>query len=149
MISIDQFPETSRVWLYQADRQLTKQEQELISEELNTFVAQWAAHGDKLFGTSAILENYFIALVIDESIVGASGCSIDTSVQFMKQLGRNFSIEFFNRMNILVEDNGVKKIVHFSELPNSPEAFIFNPMTNNLGELRSNWKIKVKDSAFV
>ena len=84
------FPEfipESKVWIYASNRELTQKDQETIASELEPFISEWAAHGKGLLGKSSILENRFVVLVVDESKAMASGCSIDTSVRFMKDLG--------------------------------------------------------------
>lgn len=108
---------------------------------MNAFLNEWAAHGDALFAAGSILEDYFIVLVVDELKIKASGCSIDTSVKFVKEMEKEFSLNLFDRMNILCEQNGTKRIVHFSDLSALNNAEVFNPMIQTLKELRENWKV--------
>ncbi len=141
-------PDSSKVWLYQSQTEIPLDLHAEIQQKLNLFIGGWAAHGTELFGEATILENYFVVLAVDEAKVKASGCSIDTSVHFIRSLGESFQLEFFNRMHVLIETNGIKEIVHFSELASHSESFIFDPMITNLGELRRSWKIKISESRF-
>lgn len=142
----EQLPDSSRVWVYQSQTPISDEKQVLIQEKLNDFVNQWAAHGAQLFGASAILEDYFIVLAVDETKTTASGCSIDSSVHFIKELAKEFDLNLFDRLNVLIEENNQKKIVHFSDLKQHPTAVFFNPMVQNLGEFRKNWKIAIENS---
>jgi hypothetical protein len=141
-------PDSSKVWIYQSQTEISEEMQVEIQQKLNLFISGWAAHGAELFGDTAILENYFVVLAVDEAKVKASGCSIDTSVHFIRSLGESFQLDFFKRMHVLIETNGIKEIVHFSELASHSESFIFDPMITTLGELRRSWKIKISESRF-
>jgi len=139
----------SKVWIYTADRFFTDKDKEEIAGAMKQFLPQWAAHGNSLFGDYSIEYDRFLILAVDESQAGASGCSIDTSVRFIKDLGAYLKIEFFNRMNMVIEKGGELETVHVSDLKNYPDANVFNPMITNLADLRVNWKVSVKESPFV
>lgn len=144
-----QFSPNSKVWIYTADRDLTAQDLNEIDAAMNLFLPEWAAHGNALFGGYAVERNRFLILVVDEVQATASGCSIDTSVRFIKELGAKIGVDFFNRMNMVIEEGTNQKIVHIGDLKEYPEAFVFNPMITNLADLRDNWRIKVAESSFV
>lgn len=145
---LDDFPDSSKVWLYQSDRAFTSAEKQSIEKQVTDFVNEWAAHGTKLKAKSEVVGDFHVALAVDENVYNASGCSIDASVRFMKLLGDNYGIDFFNRMNFLVESNHGLKLVHFSELKNYPDAYFYQPLVQTLGDLRTNWRIKVLDRKF-
>jgi hypothetical protein len=145
---LNDFPETAKVWLYQSDRAFTTAEKITIEKQLSDFINEWAAHGTKLKAQGELVGDFHIVLAVDERVYGASGCSIDTSVRFIKSLGDQFGIDFFNRMNFLVESDNGLKLVHFSELKNYPDAYFYQPLIQTVGELRSNWRIKVLDRKF-
>ena len=146
------FPEfipESKVWIYASNRELTQKDQETITSELEPFISEWAAHGKGLLGKSSILENRFVVLVVDESKAMASGCSIDTSVRFMKDLGAKLNIDFFDRLKLYVEKDRHFDRVSLSELHEYGDWDVYNPMISSLKELRENWKIPVHSSPFV
>ena len=55
------------------------------------------SHASGLKATGGILHNYFIVLVVDEQINKPGGCSIDSSVRFIKSIGEKYNVDFFNR----------------------------------------------------
>ncbi len=61
-----QISENSRIWIYQANRELTTQEQTLIQQKLDAFVASWQAHGHQLAALAEIRYQRFVILAIDE-----------------------------------------------------------------------------------
>jgi hypothetical protein len=88
-------------------------------------------------------------LVADESSTKASGCSIDSSVRFIKEIGSKLKIDFFNRLYVLIEKDGEFKRVHFSDLSEYTNWNLFNPMVKTLGEMRTNWIVPVQESAMI
>ncbi|NRA11600.1 MAG: hypothetical protein HRT57_06575 [Crocinitomicaceae bacterium] len=146
------FPELnpdSKVWVYTADRDFDATEVNFINDSLAIFIPQWAAHGAKLIGNGIVHKSRFLILSVDESQVNASGCSIDTSVQFVKNLGSELDVDFFNRMNVVIENDGVMDTVHFSDLKSHMNSKVYNPMITKLSELNSSWLIPVEESPFV
>lgn len=145
----DQLSPESKVWIYTADREFTSEDKAVVNDAMSRFLPQWAAHGNSLFGDYSIEYNRFLILVVDETQAGASGCSIDSSVRFVKDLGAHLQIDFFNRLNMIIEKDGSLETVHISDLKNHPDASVFNPMITKLSDLRESWKVKVEESPFV
>ena len=146
------FPElnsNSKVWIYTADRKLESAEIDTISKKLEFFISEWAAHGNELFGNATILHDYFIVLAVDESKVMASGCSIDSSVRFIKELGNTLEIDFLNRFYVITKEQDLIDRVHLTKLSEKIDSEVFNPMITTLGQLNSEWLIPVKSSPFV
>ncbi len=143
-----QLPDSTRVWLYQSQTILGTDLQATINKDLKVFISNWAAHGTELHGDAFILEDYFIVLAVDESKVGASGCSIDSSTRFIKELEKRYKLSLLDRLNVLTEKDGTKEIVHFSAVKNDPERYVFDPMIKTLGELRKKWKVKISEWSY-
>ncbi|HEY1025602.1 MAG TPA: ABC transporter ATPase [Sphingobacteriaceae bacterium] len=148
-----QISENSRVWIYQSNRALTPQEQSQIQAVLNEFTAQWHAHGDKLAAAAEIRHDRFIILSVDEAQAGASGCSIDRSVNLMKDIEKQFGLNLFDRFNIVYRENGTVKNADretFEQLVASQqvtgETIVFNNLVATRKELETNWQVPMKDS---
>lgn len=146
---MENLPSSSNVWLYQADRELLSNEISFLESELTSFIKEWATHGTQLHGGFKIDSNRFVILAVNENIVPVSGCSIDTSVHKMKELGQKIGVDFFNRMNLFIRKEEEWKLVHISDLSSYKEWNLFNPMIKTLGELNNSWEINVSDSPFV
>jgi hypothetical protein len=87
----------ARIWIYQADRDLSEVECETIKAKLDLFLPQWTAHKQELACSGDLFHKRFLVLGVDESLNAVSGCSIDSSVHFVKQLENQLNINFFNR----------------------------------------------------
>ncbi|WP_107039820.1 hypothetical protein [Brumimicrobium mesophilum] len=143
-----QFPDQSKIWLYQSDRALNGEEMSQLENQLSSFVDGWAAHGNKLWAGAKVLNPYFAVVAVNDSLVPPSGCSVDASVHKMKDLGGKMGINFFDRMQVTIQEGEELKQIHFSELSNRSEVLIFDPLINSLGELRKAWPRSIKKSSF-
>jgi hypothetical protein len=128
-------PAHSRVWLYLADRKLDATEAQYVNEQLHHFLSNWAAHNKKLTCDGTLLFNQYIILAVNEDIESASGCSIDSSVRFVKSLGQELNVDFFNRLKVLVIENQEPVVRSYFEAVENNLDFI-NPMITKLEELR-------------
>jgi hypothetical protein len=148
-----EFSSHSRVWVYQSDRKLTGAEALQIQVQLDNFTTGWTAHNNQLLAKAEIRYNRFLILIVDESQAGASGCSIDKSVNFMKQLEQQFGINLFDRFNLAYRDGEEVLSVprhQFEELLKTgkinTETVVFNNLAQNLTELQTKWEVPFKDS---
>jgi len=148
-----QFSENSRVWVYQADRELSATETEQVQQQLNSFTTSWTAHNNQLKAKAEVRYNRFLVLIVDESQAGASGCSIDKSVHFMQHLEQEFGINLFDRFNLAYRDGD--KVLSaprhaFEEMIKqntiNKQTIVFNNMVQNLRELETKWEVPFKDS---
>src|SRR6187399_3043794 len=105
LVSFNTLPPTARIWVYQSSRPMTDNEVSQSREVTEKFIENWTAHDARLKGGVEILFNHFIIIGVDENYNDASGCSIDKKVNFVKQLGAEFQIDFFNRMQIAYIDH--------------------------------------------
>jgi len=140
------FNESSRVWVYASNKALNATEIHFVQDEINNFVQQWATHGKELVAKGAVLFNRFIILAVDEQKVGASGCSIDSSVHFVKALGAELNVNFFDRLNVYITKDQQIERVHISDLSNHTDWNLFNPLIANLEQLNNAWIVPVKES---
>ena len=69
------FSPDSRVWIYVAERPLTADEAQVVSEALAEFTQRWTAHNQSLQATGELFQQQIILLMVDETHAGASGCS--------------------------------------------------------------------------
>lgn len=79
-------PTNSRVWIHQAARVFSPAEEELINSTLYKFCQEWNTHGKQMLSSFDILSHQILILAVDENNLGASGCSIDSSVKILREL---------------------------------------------------------------
>lgn len=146
MIPFEQLDDHAKVWSYQADRLLTDTEVQWINEQLTPFLEEWAAHGTKLKAYGEVVNNAHLLLAVDESAHNASGCSIDTSVRFIKQLEKELQVSFFNRLKMLTFLDGQFSYVNYADLTTLPaETIVYNNTISSVGEFKQLWKSPIKN----
>ena len=143
----------SRVWIYQSNRPFTLLEENRIKEILHGFIAQWEAHGNKLTAAAEIRYNRFIFLIVDEEQAGATGCSIDKSVNLFKGIEHELNVNLFDRFNIAYRDaEGIKSCnrEEFEKLITAGKVdqntIVFNNLVQTLAEVETNWEVPFKSS---
>ena len=146
-------PDSSRVWVYQANRELTEKEIENISKKLKEFVTTWKRHGDDLKASFLIKYNQFIVLAVDESFNNVSGCSIDASVHTIQELEKELGVDLMNKMNVSFKDGlsiNTVSTQQFKEFAKQDKitsnTLVFNNMIASKGEFETVWEIEAKDS---
>lgn len=138
----------SRVWIYQSDRNFTPAETEEINKLITGFVEQWTAHKEQVTGAGAVLHNRFVVLIADESMVGVSGCSIDSSVHFIKTLGQKYGLNFFDRLQLAYlngEAVQTATALQFKQLEAEgiikADTIVFNNLVTTKAEFDTKWQI--------
>lgn len=147
-MNIQQFPDDARIWIFTSDRMIAPDEQDLLKSGIEAFLQQWAAHGTQLYAACSWLNTYQLVIALDEEKAGASGCSIDALTRFMRETGAQHAIDWFNRLTMVVEDGGEVHLVSFFELGEHPEGKLFDPLVQRLGEIRSNWPVRISESRY-
>jgi len=146
-------PNTSRVWVYQSNRLFTEAEAAAIAANIKAFVDEWTAHKLKVYADGALLYNRFVILAADEHQVGVSGCSIDSSVRFIKELGTQYGVDFFDRFHVAYKvgeevrsanREGFESLIASGTI--TPDTIVYNNLVDNLTDLRTKWEVPFKES---
>ena len=151
--SFDSMPGHSRLWIYRANRFFSLQESNQLEEGLKKLCDQWSAHQVPLATSFTIEHKLFVILTVDENRSGASGCSIDSSVHFLKALQQSMGLDFFDRTQVAFMDGdhvilqpvkGLKTLFENQTLTGN--SITFNILATTKSDWVKNSKIKVKDS---
>lgn len=145
-IPFDELPPQARLWIYQANRPLTEAEQAEIKPLLQRFATEWSSHGKGLQASAGLLHDRFLVLANNEAATAASGCSIDASVRFVKELEERFGVSFFDRSQLAFLKEGEVEAVAMNDLKSKVAAgdidkntLYFDTLVNNYGELQQAW----------
>ena len=153
LVSFATLPDTSRIWIYQANRKFTEQEELEIKEALAAFVNTWTAHGQGLKAGFDLKYGRFIVLALDQSHASASGCSIDTSVRFIQELEKKYGLDLLDKMNVTFRQGNYityKPLADFKKMVKdkavSANTVVFNNLVTNIQEYRDNWEVAARES---
>jgi len=152
-VKFEYLPSNSRVWVYQSEREFSDQEINFIAEKAIDFIDQWTKHGSNLKGSFTFKYNQFLVLAVDEGFNNVSGCSIDSSVRFVKELEKSLEVDMMNKMNISFKDGDHINIVTMSDFKEftksnkiTSETIVFNNMISTIDELKTQWEVSVNNS---
>lgn len=146
-------PAHARVWIYQADRALADAERAEAAAMLEDFARQWASHSAELAAFGKLLFGRFVVLAVDEAQLPASGCSIDSSVQFLKSLEARFGLSLFDRLTFAYLDGEQIKTANkdeFSALYKTgkinDKTLVFNNLVGTKAEMEHHWLVPLSES---
>ncbi|MFN8238389.1 MAG: hypothetical protein U0T77_09475 [Chitinophagales bacterium] len=150
-------PETSKVWIYQANRSFTPEEVWDISDILENFVDRWQSHQRDVAGYGSLYYRRFLVLMADESKCDVSGCSIDSSVKLIRELEQAYDINFFDRMKVCYKITsdlvGSFPLQQLNELLEkgklTEQTIIFNNLVSDKKEFETKWEIPLKESPII
>ncbi len=152
-VEFDLLPKNARVWIYQSDRKLEPNEVEWLSKVSHAFCELWAAHGQQLKSSFRLFYDQFLVLAVDEGSSLPSGCSIDSSVNLIRDAQNTIGVDFFDRLKVAFVANDH---VFLESLTNirikiangeiSKDTNTFNNLVSTIGELEGNWKVPAGES---
>jgi len=152
-IPFEDLPGHSKIWIYQANRKLSDNEVIEITEATKEFVENWAAHGTSLSASFIIKYNRFIILAVNQDAQAATGCSIDSSVQFIQSLEAKYEIDLLDKMNVTYKTGefiAFKTLIEFKQLAKSKSVsentIVFNNLVNTVEEWQDFWEVPANES---
>ncbi len=147
-VPLNQLPDDARVWIYQAAREFTPAETEVVEAHLRAFCEGWAAHGQPLQGGFGMLENRFLVLAVNEEAGLPSGCSIDSSVGALRDLSTALGgLDLLDKSQIAyVQPTGLVGTIARAEVRAAvadgrltPATSVFDTLVATVGGLRTGW----------
>ena len=153
LVDFDTLNNKSRVWVYQSNRTISKNEITEIELEIKKFLISWTAHGSDLEASFIIKYDRFIIVSLNESFAKASGCSIDSLVRFIQDLEKQYSINILDKMNVSYRHGefiAYKPLIEFKKMIKnrsiSKKTIVFNNLINNKSEFLNNWEVPIEES---
>lgn len=85
-VPFDTLPDDARVWVFGAAAELDASGRERLLAAVDEHLSQWNAHGEPLVCARDWRDDRFLAIGVDQSTAGASGCSIDGLFRTLSRL---------------------------------------------------------------
>ena len=153
IVDFKTMPDDSRIWIYQSNRDFNESEIRIINDKTISFLDNWQAHGKDLECSYSIIDKRFIIIAVNESVNPIGGCSIDFSLQLIKDISNTIGIDLLNRLVVNYRLDNRLESLSLSDLKNkikdgdfSPETIIFNTAINSKSELLNNFEIDIRSS---
>jgi hypothetical protein len=150
LIPFDQLPDHARLWTFAASRPLTNGESEGLLAATDEFLAAWTAHKVPLATARECRFNQFLFVAVDEKSAGASGCSIDALVRFMREAERQLEVRLTDNGLVWFRTEGgqVECVgrAEFQRLADEgtvgPDTVVFDNTIETVGALRqARWEL--------
>ena len=146
LVPFERLDSQSKIWIYQSGKKFSEDEKDFIIKKTESFLIEWTAHGNSLEAAVQILYNQFIIIGVNENINDASGCSIDKSVNYMRELGKRLNTNLLERSKVAIKENTQIKLINFSEIKYlvsekliTSETQVFNNAIVSKKELETDW----------
>jgi hypothetical protein len=154
LIPISELPDSSRLWIFAADKPIASPSVTEFLTRLDGIVDNWQAHGKNLAAGRDLRYDQFLFIAADENVEQPSGCSIDTLTREIATLGQAFGVNFLTGGlvpyragdEVRTPDRATfKKLVEAGEI--TPETTVYNNSLTALQELREGkWEAPARKS---
>ena len=152
-VPFENLPLESKIWIYQSNRKFSDEEFTEIETDLKAFVESWAAHGTSLEASFQLKYNRFIILAVNQEVQNTTGCSIDSSVQFIQSLEKKYDVDLLDKMNVtfkLGEHVAHKTLIDFKKMAKdkavTENTIVFNNLVNTIEDWNDNWEVPAGES---
>jgi hypothetical protein len=152
-IDFNDLPESARIWIYQPDQEIDAQKEAAIRSHARKFIDRWEAHGKPLESSVEIFHGRFVVIGVNENFNPVTGCSTDASVDFIRSLGVELQIDFFNRLNLPIMVDGSIELIPLQrfkkkDIPEevTTDSITFDNLINQKGQLEESWKRPVSET---
>ncbi|MDE2996982.1 MAG: hypothetical protein OXT73_09655 [Bacteroidota bacterium] len=143
--ALSTLPDAADCWIYVADRPLSFEEQQALSDMFSTFETNWSSHGRMVQGASAVVDDrvLIVAAYVDQGDI--SGCGIDKSLHLLDQAAVKMGFAWASGLHIVFRgQSGALEVVSRSSFKQSasdglvtPETPVIDLSIRSLGTLRS------------
>ena len=146
-------PLHSKVWIYQCNREFSENELREIKNKSGLFIEQWTSHSKQMNACIEIFYNRFIVIAADETTAPASGCGIDKSVHFIKQVEKDYSVNLFDRMLVAYKNGDAVESCDLRQFETliangkvSENTIVFNNLVTSRQEMETAWEVPLQNS---
>ena len=155
LIPFDQLPDRSHLWAFAASRPLTDQEAAPFLSATDEFLTRWTAHKVPLATSRELRHGQFLFVAVDEEFAGASGCSIDALVRYVRGAERKLELRLTDNSRVWFRNaSGAVECVsrdEFQQLADKgvvgEDTVVFDITIGTVGALRAgNWEVPAKRS---
>ena len=152
IVNFKSLKKNSRVWVFQSLDFIDDLLVEEIKEKISIFLNQWKSHQTDFKSSFEIRYNTFIIIAADEGSL-VSGCSVDSLINFIKDLENSFELQLLDKLHVKYIENGKIITKHLNQfkiycqsLEKNHNLVVFNNLVKDINELENNWQVDIKNS---
>ncbi len=155
-VNFEQLPDSARLWIYGAEQPFSHEQADILTQQMDRFMAQWTAHKRELITGWQLKYNRFVMIGVDESQMAASGCSIDSMVHSLQEFERVVGMDIVDSHSKVFYRDQNQEIqcvdrLEFKQLVENgqvdTDTIVFNNTIQTMSELRGDkWEVPMKAS---
>ena len=142
---LEQFAGSARIWIFSAERELDRDEEDDLLGSVDNFLDGWTAHGVPLRAARSWRYKRFLIVGVDLEAAPPSGCSIDALVKVLGALEGRLGVRFLGNEAVWYRDEAgfIRKASRprFRALARmgrvTPGSVVFDNSITVLSELRA------------
>jgi hypothetical protein len=142
------------MWVFAAGRALAADEQERLLRAVDEFLDDWKAHGRPLSCARDLRHGQFLFVAVDESAMGASGCSIDSMMRTLSALERELGVELVNHGPVLYRAGAEIRremrpafAARAARGEVTPDTIVFDNTLTRVGDLQAGrWEVPAREA---
>ena len=154
LVPFDSLPDTSKLWIFAANRQLSHAEGEQFLAAVDHFLGSWQAHGSPVEAGRELRYDQFLFVAANENVTHASGCSIDALTREIQALGTTLGVSLLNAASVFYRNSESVVMIDRSRFKTlakegsvDQSTVVFNNGLYTLKELREGkWETTAADS---
>ena len=147
-------PDDARVWVFAAADPVQGPAAETLLARVDQFLSVWSAHGVPLRCARDWRDDRFLAISVDQSTAGASGCSIDGMFRVLQGLERQLGTSMVSGGRVSFREAGGEirsaSRDEFEELAAagrvSGDTPVFDATVTTKGEWRDRFEVRAADA---
>ena len=105
-IAFDTLPDDARVWVFALSSPLAPDGVGILLRAVDEYLDEWRAHGEPLRCARDWRDSRFLAIGVDQSTAGASGCSIDDLFRVVQRLQSSLGATLVGGGRVFYRDAG-------------------------------------------
>ncbi|MGI9038072.1 MAG: hypothetical protein ACR2GQ_04330 [Gemmatimonadota bacterium] len=154
-VALSALPGDARAWCFGASEGVEERSAAELRLALSRFLAEWTAHRAELRAAGDLLHDRFLVVAVDESVTGASGCSIDALMAEVGRMGDAAGVELLDSSPVWYRaaDGGIRRVdrEEFRRLASAGDVDertkVFDLTVDRLESVRSGrWEVEAGES---
>lgn len=154
VVPFETLPDSSRVWVFGSDAPPSEAGTTALLAGVDAYLADWKAHGAPLTVAREWRDGRFLAVSVDQSSAGATGCSIDGLFRVLQGLEGVAGVSLVGGGRVFYrDDHAAVKSIGRSEVASlvadgtiGKDTVVFDTSLTDLGTYRACFERRAKDT---
>lgn len=153
-IPFGSLPDDARVWIFAAAEPVREAGAATLLQAVDEYLSGWRAHGEPLTCARDWRDDRFLAIGVDQSTAGASGCSIDALFRILQRMPSALGTSLLGGARVYYRDpTGAVRAtprLEFARLMESGTVSdntpVFDTTLSTAGAYRNSFERQLRDS---